>query len=103
MSTENRRYLMRLIAGFTVWTLGFITLYGLQSLGCAYEWYAQRTILIGTYIVILMPLIWLALRPHEFKNHQEKVLSISALWANRAALASAILIFFPITFASTCI
>lgn len=103
MRAADRQALRRLIAGFFLWALGFILLYSFQALGCAYNWPAHRAILTGTYLAILVPLALLGLRPNSSAEHTQTALSRSALWANRAALLSAILIFFPVTFASTCI
>jgi hypothetical protein len=98
MSAVNRNALFRLVAGFTVWSAGFVFLYALQALGCAYGWSAHRLILIVGYGITLLPLVWLAL----WGGGETTTLAVSAKWANRAALASGILVFFPVTFASLC-
>lgn len=103
MSAGDHRALILLIAGFTAWSFGFVLLYGLQALGCAYDWPAHRAILIAAYIVTLAPLAWLSLIKVRAEGEPASVLALSALWANRAALAAGVLTFFPVTFASACI
>lgn len=104
MSRQDIRAIILLIAGFTLWSLAFILLYALQALGCAYGWGdLHRPILVGAYLVSLMPLVWLALRrPYETGEPQTS-LSISALWANRAALGAGVLVYLPVTFATACL
>ncbi|ODT80797.1 MAG: hypothetical protein ABS76_15150 [Pelagibacterium sp. SCN 64-44] len=102
MTRRDRQALVLLIAGFTFWSAAFVLLYALQALGCAYGWSQHRAILIAAFLLCLLPLAWLALRPLE-KGEPASMLSTSALWANRAALAAGILVFVPVTFASTCL
>ena len=94
--------LIRLIAGFVIWSAGFVALYAAQALGCAYGWGDwHRPVLIALYVLALAPLVWLAMSPRA--NAGDGPLHRAALWANRAALAAAMLIFLPVTFASLCI
>jgi hypothetical protein len=90
-----------LVAGFVVWSVAFVGLYGLQALGCAFAWGEwHRPVLVGTYLLSLLPLGWLAVqRP----SGTHSALWTSAVWANRAALAAGVLAFAPVTFASACI
>lgn len=93
--------LVRLVSGFALWSVAFVVLYAAQALGCAYGWGAwHRPILWLLYALALVPMAWLAL-PGTRHNHQS-ALHIAALWANRAALLAAVLIFLPVTFASLC-
>jgi len=101
MSQVDRHALLRLLAGFTTWSLGFVVLYALQALGCAYGWSNHRLWLIIAYGLTLLPLGWLAL--HRLAAGEARTsLAISALWANRAALAAGVLTFLPVTFATLC-
>ena len=94
--------LIRLIAGFVIWSAGFVALYAAQALGCAYGWGGwHRPVLIGLYLIALAPLVWLSLPART--GADKSPLHRAALWANRAALAAAMLIFLPVTFASLCI
>lgn len=102
MTSSNRKALILLIAGFTIWSLAFVLLYALQALGCAYGWSQHRLILIAAFILCLLPLAWLALRRPE-RGEPANTLSISALWANRAAFVAGILTFLPVTFTSACV
>ena len=100
MKPDDQKALVLLVSGFVVWSVAFVALYGLQALGCAYGWGNwHRPILIGAYILWLLPLAWLSVVRLPTKTP----LATSALWANRAALASGILVLFPVTFASICI
>ena len=103
MTSAGRSALLLLVAGFTAWSIAFVLLYGLQALGCAYGWPYHRAILIGAYAACLVPLAWLALMPTVRTGEAAHALSVAALWANRAALAAGVLVFLPVTFASTCI
>lgn len=102
MSQVNQRALLWLIAGFTVWSIGFGVLYGLQALGCAYGWSNHRMWLIIAYGATLLPLAWLAMQRPNKAGEGETSLSKSALWANRAAFVAGVLTFLPVTFASLC-
>jgi hypothetical protein len=99
----NQRALVLLVAGFVVWSVAFVGLYGLQALGCAFGWPNHRAVLIGAYLVSLVPMAWLAMVQQVKEGEPATSLSVAALWANRAALAAGILVFLPVTFASTCI
>ncbi|MBB4052994.1 hypothetical protein GGR20_002650 [Devosia subaequoris] len=102
MKTMIGTPLVRLIAGFVIWAVGFVVLYAVQALGCAYGWGDwHRPVLIGLYLLALIPLIWLAMPARA--GAEDGPLHMAALWANRAALVAAILVFLPTTFASLCI
>ena len=104
MSARERRALLLLVAGFTVWSVAFVVLYGLQAIGCAFGWGDwHRPILIGAYLLSLLPLSWLAWQRPYSAGEPATMLLISALWANRAALVSGILVYLPVTFATICI
>jgi hypothetical protein len=103
MSIIARNGLAQLIAGFVIWSLAFIVLYALQALGCAYGWGAwHRPLLIFVYVLSLLPLAWLATRPLP-TGEPAAFMSVTALWANRAALIAGMLVFMPVAFASLCI
>lgn len=94
--------LVRLVAGFAIWSAGFVALYAGQALGCAYGWGMwHRPVLIGLYLLALVPLARLAMPARTGAGGSP--LHSAALWANRAALAAAILVFLPVSFASLCI
>ncbi|KKB08600.1 hypothetical protein [Devosia chinhatensis] len=104
MTRQNNRALMLLIAGFTLWSGAFVLLYALQALGCAYGWGEwHRPILIVAYVVSLVPLAVLAWQRPNKTGEPQTSLSLSALWANRAAFVAGILVYLPVTFATACI
>lgn len=103
MIRSDRMALVHLIAGFTVWSIAFALLYGLQALGCAYGWPYHRAILIGAYLLMLAPLLGLALFRFKAQGEQETTLQKAAIWTNWAAFASGVLVFSPVTFASACL
>jgi hypothetical protein len=104
MKRQDIRALTLLIAGFTLWSGAFVLLYALQALGCAYGWGdMHRPILIGAYLVSLLPLAWLAWRKPYETGEPQTSLSLSALWANRAALGAGVLVYLPVTFATACL
>lgn len=101
MTQSEGRALILLIAGFSLWAGAFVVLYGLQALGCHFGWGAwHRPLLVATYVAFLTPLAWLA---WHGRYEPTSKLSRAALWTNRAALGAGILVFLPVTFASTCI
>ncbi|MHA6297173.1 hypothetical protein [Devosia sp. CAU 1758] len=102
MTSTARTGLVQLIAGFLVWSLAFVVLYALQALGCALGWGMwHRPLLIAAYLTFLVPMLWLATRPRS-PHEPADMLSVTALWANRAALLAGVLVFMPVTFASLC-
>jgi hypothetical protein len=103
MTRQDQLALVSLVAGFTIWSGAFVVLYGLQALGCAYGWPNHRMWLIAAFVGSLLPLALLAWRSVPANGEPASTLSRSALWANRAALAAGVLVFLPVTFASTCI
>ena len=103
MKQANQKALVLLLAGFTVWSGGFVLLYGLQALGCAYDWAYHRIILIAAYILVLVPLCGLALMRPMKEGEPAHSLSVAAFWANRAALGAGVLVFLPVTFTSACL
>ncbi|MBJ6988759.1 MULTISPECIES: hypothetical protein [unclassified Devosia] len=101
---RNQRPLFLLIAGFTVWALAFIALYAIQALGCVYNWGgAHRAMLIAAYAISVLALTAMALLTPKLTDPSMPTLSQSAIWANWAALFSGVLVFLPVTFASTCV
>jgi len=52
------RHLWPLLAGFGLWVVAFVVLYGLQYLGCRFGWdpAAHRLALVGGYAVALLAL-----------------------------------------------
>jgi hypothetical protein len=103
MIPQNHRNVYYLLFGFTVWTLGFIGIYAVQALGCAYDFGVwHRPMLITAYVLTLMLLGAIAIATSRRAKNVSSPLASSALWANWAAFASALLIFAPVGFASTC-
>ena len=100
MNAIHPMALVNLVAGYTVWSSGCVVLYGLQALGCAYGWSNHRLWLILAYLITLVPLAYLALRPLD--SDRGNTLSVAALWANRAALGAGILTFLPVIFVTIC-
>lgn len=96
--------LVRLVAGFTIWSGSFVLLYTLQALGCIQNWgEAHRPIMIGAFVLCLLPLAALAFRQRPSGSESLPSLEIAALWANRAALGAGVLTYLPVLFATTCI
>jgi len=96
--------LVRLVAGFTVWSGSFVLLYTLQALGCTQNWgEAHRPIMIGAFVLCLLPLAALAFQRRTARNEPSSGLLNAALWANRAAFAAAILTFLPVLFVTACL
>jgi len=103
MTRGDRQALWLLLAGFSVWSAGFVLLYALQALGCAYGWAWHRPILVVAYVLVQALLAGLALYRPAAHGEPASSLSVSAGWANRAAFAAGLLVFLPVTFGSTCL
>lgn len=103
MTSANTRALILLVAGFTIWSAGFVLVYALQALGCAYGWPQHRLIVLVAGIASLVPIVVLSIRSPYDTGEPATSLSLAALWANRAALASGVLVLvLPSTFVSLC-
>lgn len=104
MTGGDKRALLSLVAGFTVWSAAFVLLYALQALGCAYGWSQHRLVLCLAFGVALLPIVWLAFWRSPADDEPASSLSVIALWANRAALGATVLVFLgPIAAASPCL
>ncbi|UYN99052.1 MAG: hypothetical protein KIT02_14130 [Devosia sp.] len=103
MTQADRHSLIRLVAGFVLWSLAFVLLYGVQALGCAYDWgMAHRPVLIGLYLAFIAAHV-VVLRWPATRAEAVPALHQIGRWANMAALAAAVLVFLPVTFASMCV
>lgn len=103
MRSFTQNPLLMLSSGFAVWGLGFVLLYALQALGCAYHWPLHRPILVATFVICLLPLGVLAFQSPPPTESEKTALWTAARWANRGAFAAAILVFAPVLFASICV
>lgn len=94
-----------LIIGFTIWSLGFVSLYGLQALGCLYGWPdPMHRVVLGA--VALATLAALALTLLLLVRGQQPLspwVRRAGIIATCAAAAASVLTFFPLAFVSICI
>ena len=107
------RRLWLIVAGFVIWSAGFVALYGLNGVGCAYGWPPafQRGLLIAILVATLAALgglsYWTFTRrqKRQTENSPPPALSIEILGygASAAALGSTVLTFAPVLFASLCV
>lgn len=97
------RPLWPLLAGFTIWALGFVALYTVQGLGCAWGWPASshRLAIIFTGVIALAALAASFLIQRRFPETQP--FQQAGLWATLAASAATIIIFAPALFVSLCV
>lgn len=110
-----RTGLMPLIAGFTIWSLGFVALYGLNAVGCAMGWHVlgsdpftpQRLMLVAVFLATLAGVGALAFaQGRQVRMHpqgREALILRAGYWASLAALASTLFTFAPVFVLSTCI
>jgi hypothetical protein len=68
---QQASFLLGPALGFTIWAIGFVGLYAMQAVGCAYSWdeialsggvSLQRAQLVGILCCLLAGLLFLALR-----------------------------------------
>ena len=92
---------LALVAGFTVWSIGFVLLYALQGMGCAWNWPFHRGILILAFLATLA-VQWLVIRAADrFAAGSE--IAAAVVWANRASLLATVLVFLPVGFVTICV
>ncbi len=103
MTRGQRLSLILLATGFVIWSIGFVLLYALQALGCAFGWEQHRLILIVAYALVLAALLPFALRLPAAARDEGGNVAVAALWANRAAFVSGVLVYLPVLFATPCI
>ncbi|SFZ86287.1 hypothetical protein SAMN02983003_3467 [Devosia enhydra] len=110
-----RAGLMPLIAGFVLWSLGFVALYGLNAVGCAMGWHLlgsepltlQRLMLVLVLAATLAGVGALTLAQRREVGRQtqgrEGLILRAGYWASLAALGATLFTFAPVFALSTCI
>jgi magnesium-transporting ATPase (P-type) len=107
--------LVPVIAGFSVWAIGFVLLYGLNAVGCQAGWHqlgsepftTQRLMLI---VLLLATLAAIALTALAFRrktvgaspDEQRFVLRVG-WWSSVAAFVASLFTFAPVLVLSTCL
>lgn len=116
LDTDGRAVFLMLTAGFGAWSVIFVGLYSLLSVGCALRWDAmplgpwslQRVVLVGAWLLSLLPIalmlalqyrLWTAAR--EGEGAVPMVVSAGAI-LTALALAATVWNFGMVTFLSTC-
>ena len=103
--TRSQRLLL-LAAGFALWASAFVVLYGLNAVGCAFEWpqRLQRGLLLTALALHLTALAWLAW--HCWQRRRDcsasGFLEYVGLGATVAALAATLLTFAPSVVLTLC-
>lgn len=105
--------LFPILAGFTLWSVGFVALYGLQGLGCAYGWSSgdiaamdlHRLVLVATYAVVVAGggfLVWRSWRARRGAAGPHRMIEWVGLALNVSALGASIFVFTPLFGTSAC-
>lgn len=107
--------LLSLAAGFGLWALAFVVLYGMLSVGCAFGWDSGSVVLglsLQRLQLLLLLGIFLALhvvllaRLHAWQRRSgeapDRFLLSAAQLAAVAALAASLFTYFGITFLTAC-
>lgn len=95
------RRLLLLVAGFILWAGAFLTLYGVNAVGCAFAWPSalQRGILLALLALHLVALGWLAWycwqRRRARADDRVGFVDYVGFGATIAALAATVLTFAP--------
>ena len=112
--------ILLLLVGFVWWSIAFVTLYAVQSIGCGWGWHLEdsfgglsflRTLLIGLFVAfclggIAITLGFLGLRRRRSDDAEiaepVRFLESSGAFAAYAAAVAILLTFAPILYASPC-
>ena len=100
------RNLWPLIVGFSIWLIAFGAIYGLQGLGCAWNWpeTPHRLALIAAWLVTLAGLgASLALQMAGGRNAKMATIPQVGLVATIVAIGVTTLTFAPTLFLSICV
>ena len=100
--------LWTLLAGFVLWSVAFVGLYGLQYLGCHFAWdpAAHRIALIAAYaafVAALAALLFLQLALLRRRGPTAPRLDRIGLGATAVALFATLITFAPTVFVSACL
>jgi len=104
------------IAGFVIWSVAFVTIYGLHGIGCAYGWDAvtvgptnlQRLVQVFLWLAFLPPLLALALWLRRLREQfagdaSRRWLTLVGETLAWSGLAATIITFAPTATTSVCI
>lgn len=108
------RRVLWLIAGFTVWSIAFVALYAMLSVGCAFGWHlmpvagpvtVQRIVLVALFALSIgaaVGTVVLARAASRAEPRGSPDLARIGMLAAWAALASSVVNFGPVFFLSAC-
>ena len=108
MITIPPRRLLLLVAGFTLWAGAFLSLYGVNAVGCAFAWPRplHRGILLSLLVLHLGALGWMAFRCWRRRRSQQDAraafVESVGLGVTIAALTATLLTFAPSLVLSPC-
>ncbi|MCO6387249.1 hypothetical protein [Aliihoeflea sp. 40Bstr573] len=110
--------MMWLLAGFIVWSVAFVALYSVLSIGCAFGWddmalagalSVQRTVLVGLLLVSLAAGWWVVRVAAKRRRaaggtglHLRPFMETAAWMAAWAALGSTLFSLGPVLFLTAC-
>lgn len=102
------RQLWPLLAGFGLWSIAFVGLYGLQYLGCYFAWdpATHRVLLVAAYLAFvaaLAALLFLQLALLRRRGPTAPRLDRIGLGATGVALFATLITFAPAVFVSACL
>lgn len=109
--TVPPRLIIWIAAGFVIWSSGFVALYALHAIGCAFAWQAGP-IRLGLTAVLLLHILPLALMWRHLARQTPRdasaprtrsFLATVALWSTVAALAATVLTLGPPLVLTTCV
>ncbi len=94
------RQLWWLVYGFAVWGAGFVTIYGIHALGCAYGWSlpTHRLVmggLLGVHLAVLGAGLVLARRVDWAGTGDGVLIERATVWTLLAAIVATIATFAP--------
>jgi len=103
--------LLLLVAGFVIWSIAFVVLYGLNAIGCAFGWpeLLQRGILLFLFAMHSAALIWLTFwcrkrwKRMAAANEPAPMIEYVGYGLTVAALASTLFVLAPTFFITMCV
>lgn len=105
MTALAPRRLLVLVAGFTLWASAFLLLYGVNAVGCAFEWprALHRGALLSLVLLHTGALGWMTFHCwRRWRSQRAAFVESVGLGVTIAALAATLLTFTPSLLLSLC-
>jgi hypothetical protein len=96
-------HMLWLAAGFVLWSSAFIALYGIQAVGCAYDWpLVLHRAALGLVLVAHLAALGLLIAKAP-RERERQFLADVTVWTLWAALAATVLTYSPALALTACL